>query len=304
MKILYISSNQRTEQFPWLVDYQNDCLLYGLKELFGDDVVDCNKRYNLYSDYSDADMASEYGKGFTICRLLDSDKTDRDDIRKKIKNKYFDYVVYGSISRCQDYLDLVLETYERNKIAFIDGEDSPKFSNFLEKEVMYFKRELVWEQNMEAERYFQFVAPIGFAFPGKKIFTSAPKDRKLAYIDPSNPKTYIYNDESSYYSDYRHSKFAMTKPKAGWDAMRHYEIMGNGCVPIFPGLEHCPRFTMMKFPKALLIKVLFFYANDPKWLDANYEELKSDLMDHFVKFNTTKAMAESFMKDIKGFQPR
>jgi hypothetical protein len=66
MKILYIATNQRTDIFPFLVDYQNDCLLYGLKELFGDDVVDCNKRYNLYTDYSDEDVATEYGKGFTI----------------------------------------------------------------------------------------------------------------------------------------------------------------------------------------------------------------------------------------------
>jgi hypothetical protein len=42
MKILYISGNQRSPQFPWLTDYQDDCLLLGLKELHGDDVVDCN----------------------------------------------------------------------------------------------------------------------------------------------------------------------------------------------------------------------------------------------------------------------
>ena len=48
MKILYISSNKRSQQFPWLIDYQNDSLLYGLKELFGDDVVDVNKKYNVH----------------------------------------------------------------------------------------------------------------------------------------------------------------------------------------------------------------------------------------------------------------
>ena len=47
MKILYISGNQRSQQFPWLTDYQDDCLLLGLKELFGDDVVDVNKKYKV-----------------------------------------------------------------------------------------------------------------------------------------------------------------------------------------------------------------------------------------------------------------
>ena len=44
MKILYISSNKRSQQFPWLVDYQNDSLLYGLKELFGDDDIEEMKK--------------------------------------------------------------------------------------------------------------------------------------------------------------------------------------------------------------------------------------------------------------------
>ena len=118
MKILYISGNQRSPQFPWLTDYQDDCLLLGLKELFGDDVVDCNKRYHLYSDYSDAEFATEYGKGFTICRNITSDNCDREDIIKKIKNKFFDLVVYGSIWRCQDHLELVLGTYDKKQIMF------------------------------------------------------------------------------------------------------------------------------------------------------------------------------------------
>ena len=70
MKILYIATNQRTDIFPFLVDYQNDCLLYGLKELFGDDVVDCNKRYNLYTDYSDEDVATEYYMAYDQYGLL------------------------------------------------------------------------------------------------------------------------------------------------------------------------------------------------------------------------------------------
>ena len=39
MKILYISGNQRSPQFPWLTDYQDDCLLLGLKEIY---LVDVN----------------------------------------------------------------------------------------------------------------------------------------------------------------------------------------------------------------------------------------------------------------------
>ena len=51
MKILYIGTNVDKPPFEPLVDYQNDCLLIGLKELFGDDVVDASRRDHLYKDF-------------------------------------------------------------------------------------------------------------------------------------------------------------------------------------------------------------------------------------------------------------
>ena len=298
MKILYICSNERSDQFPWLIDYQNDSLLYGLKELFGDDVVDVNRRHNLYWDYSDENVASEYGRGFTYTRLLDSDKTDRDDITKKIKNKYFDLVIYGSAWRCLDYHELVLENYKCSQIIYVDGEDSPKFNPVIKQKGLYFKRELMFEHNQEFQDCFNRVSTISFAFPTKKITLGTKKDRKLAYSDPRDRKTYVFNKEIDYYQDYQFSKFAITMKKAGWDAMRHYEIMGNGCVPLFLYMPECPRTIMYRFPKALLTKFLFFYENNFKWLEKNYDELSNDLFTHFKKFNTTKALGEYLIKDI------
>ena len=42
--------------------------------------------------------------------------------------------------------------------------------------------------------------------------------------------------------------------KAGWDAMRHYEILGNYCMPYFIGLEDCPEDTLANLPKDLLLQ--------------------------------------------------
>ena len=230
MKILYISGNQRSEQFPWLTDYQDDCLLLGLKELFGDDVVDCNKRFHLYSDYSDEQLATEYGRGFTICRNITSDNADREDITKKIRNKYFDYVIYGSIWRCQDHLQLVLENYDKKKIVFVDGEDTNMFLEERVKDgVIYFKRELYPDQKqVHLQEYMQHVLPISFAFPTNKVNAGQKKERRIAHSDPRDKKTYVFDKEYEYYHDYKYSKFAFTMPKAGWDCLRHYEIMGNG----------------------------------------------------------------------------
>jgi hypothetical protein len=140
MKILYIGTDAEGP-LP-LVDYQNDCLLIGLKELFGDDVVDVKRRKHLYADYPQELVAQNYGRGFTICRTIDEDNADRTDIEEKIKNKFFDLVVYGSIWRNQDYMKLVLENYPKNKIALVDGEDQLLFHHTVKHGTIYFKREL------------------------------------------------------------------------------------------------------------------------------------------------------------------
>ena len=300
MKILYISGNQRSQQFPWLTDYQDDCLLLGLKELFGDDVVDCNKRFHLYTDYADDQLATEYGRGFTVCRNISSDNADREDITKKIRNKYFDYVIYGSIWRCEEHLQLVLENYDKKKIVFVDGEDTNTFAeDRLKDGVVYFKRELYPDQKqVHLQEYMQHVLPISFAFPTNKVSKGQKKERRIAHSDPRDKKTYVFEKEYEYYHDYKYSKYAFTMPKAGWDCLRHYEIMGNGCVPLFPDIINCPRYSMMRFPKALLTKVAFFEKNDPKWLDQNYEYFQSEVMDHMLKYNTTKALAEHVMKEL------
>lgn len=150
MKILYIS--KKAGKPIDMVDYQDDCLFIGLKELFGADVVDVNPRIHIYKDFPYEEARNQYGKGFTVTRTLDPDDTDREDIVKKIKNKYFDYVVYGSVWRCQDYLDTVLEHYDKEKVVFVDGEDNTKFHPLIREGARYFKRECIWENNAEIGR--------------------------------------------------------------------------------------------------------------------------------------------------------
>ena len=302
MKILYIGTNVNNPPNEPLVDYQNDCLLIGLKEHFGDDVVDVQKRHHIYKDFPVDEALKQYGKGFTVTRVIESDNADRTDIEKKIKTKFFDLVIYGSIWRNSDHLDLVLEHYPKNQVIMVDGEDTTKFHNLIKMETLYLKREIQWEDNREFEKYFGNVAPISFAFPTQKINAPLPKTQKDAINDPRKPNSYIFNDETSYYEDYRKSKFAFTMRKAGWDCLRHYEIMGNGCIPLFDQMAACPRFIMTRFPKALLSKIAFFHKNDYKYLEQNYDYFLSELTDHFMKYNTTDALVKYLMKDLSRYK--
>ena len=113
MKILFLTKGDH-------VDYQNDCLLIGLRELFGADVVDYNKQAHNYTTYSQEAASKLYGKGMTVTRVLPDIEVDRTDITSKIKNKYFDYIVYGHIWRFNSYLDKILEYYPPNRVIAVD----------------------------------------------------------------------------------------------------------------------------------------------------------------------------------------
>lgn len=99
------------------------------------------------------------------------------------------------------------------------------------------------------------INPITFSIPKEKVVDSIPtKTKLLANIIPGKIETYIYDDEKDYYNDYKKSFFAITTKKAGWDCLRHYEIMANGCIPVFLNIEECPTNTLALFPKSLIIQ--------------------------------------------------
>lgn len=97
------------------------------------------------------------------------------------------------------------------------------------------------------------IYPVGFSIPESKITNSIPlKTKLLAHIVPGVRSTYIYNKEEDYYNELRSSFFAITKKKAGWDCLRHYEILANGCIPLFKDLELLPQTIMTHFPRILI----------------------------------------------------
>lgn len=282
MKILYLTKGDH-------VDYQNDCLLIGLKELFGSDVVDYNKQLHNYVTYDKNKVRSLYGKGMTVSMVLPDLDVDRTDITNKIKNKFFDLIVYGSIWRCNDFFEKILEYYPKDKVVIVDGEDETNIHDLYNRGTHYFKRELLENRPR--------LYPISFSFPTSKVNFKKDKNKDKAFITPLDRKTYIYNDEESYYNDYRESRFGITLKKAGWDCLRHYEILGNGCIPLFINIGNCPENTMHDFPKQLCIDVL----DDVKRLTpANlYDKFIFKFEEHFFKNNTTEAVAKYFINKIK-----
>ena len=250
MKILYIHSNSDNHQF--YNDYMNDLLLHGLRELYGKDVIDYPGCWYLYKDEiknRDVDEKKFWGNGFTIKNILnDYSSIDRENIGQKIKNKYFDYVIYGSIRRADLFLDDVIKY--NNNFFFIDGEDDNFVETKYSKLGLYFKRELISKSSK--------ILPINFAIPKFKITNEIDIQPRnlLAPLIPGKLKTYIYKDEKSYYEMYKKSIFALTYKKAGWDCLRHYEILMNGCIPLFLDIGNCPIDTNTSLPKKKFQEIL------------------------------------------------
>lgn len=283
MKILYISNFN-------LPDFQNDMIFHGLRSVFGDNCIDYNEAWYMYDDMKQywnhrvPENGMSYGRGFTLYGRLPKIDIDRSNLYEKIKNKFFDKIVYGSITRNSLLFNEVTSIYNKKDIIMIDGEDNTTINrNFFGKGI-YFKRELVYEPTEE-------LRPIGFCIPEELVLSSVPKKEKdYGYVIPGDPQTYIFTEEIPYYEDYQKSYFGVTLKKGGWDCLRHYEILMNGCIPYFIGLEECPTYTMHHFPKSILINVIDKLHKENNILNF-YDEYVNILLNHAKKYLTTKEMA-------------
>jgi len=281
MRILYITNHKQIFQQSggFLNDYLNDLLFYGFTELEDIEVIDSTPIIHLYKE-NESKINKQYlwGRGFTSTFLIDKDTIDRTDIEEKIKDKYFDLIIYGAIKRCLDYYDLVSNIYPPNKIILIDGDDFPGVHSLATKHP-YFKRELLDNK----------MIPIHFAIPESKIAQiKLDKTQDYGSIIPGQGG-YKFDVEQEYYDDYNKSYFGVTMKKAGWDCMRHYEILANNCIPYFTDLEDCPQYTLTNLPKELLLEA--------KNLVNNFDEQKyfiilSELFEYTKNNLTTKDLAK------------
>lgn len=309
MKILILREPQKPAGYPGGIAggacYLTDMLFHGLRKQFGDQVVDYERSWWMYSDdFGPGKFDPEIycPRGFTIYRTLgDDSNVDRTDIESKIKNQYYDLIIFGytHYGLRPGSWELVAAHYPKNKIAWIDGGDLwSDLKPWAVDASIYFKREIIQQ--------YAGLHPINFAIPAEKIETIlVDKDKIIAPMDPRNKSSYIYNDEAAYYKQYAESMFGVTMKKNGWDCVRHYEIMANNCIPLFLDIESCPNQVMTSLPKEQLITALnLVKQHGVDWFTTSvgndcWFELNDQIQEHFVKKCTTDALADYFLKTIR-----
>lgn len=147
--------------------------------------------------------------------------------------------------------------------------------------------------------------PLSFSIPESKILRTIPeKELDFAPLIPGNLETYIYDKEEDYYKDYQRSYFAITYKKAGWDCMRHYEILANGCIPYFIDLDTCDPDTMHLLPRKLILEAMnldgvsYLKIDHEKFDRDKYFEILTKLLEYTREHLSTKSMARYLLKAI------
>lgn len=230
-------------------------------------------------------------------------------------------IKYGTINKNIDITKIALEKCVKNNILFI-----PRCSNIrnilfgdpirgILKNIFIIIDGNTKEYDNSTDVYYKpisnyiFLYPITFSIPEEKITSIVYKKTKMiSNLIPGDISTYIYNNETEYYNEYKQSMFATTFKKAGWDCMRHYEILANGAIPYFPDIENCPPNTMALFPKEDIIhgNKLYEKYKNKKINELNNEENQEciQFIDHLVdytrKYLTTVKMAK-YILNITNF---
>ncbi len=142
------------------------------------------------------------------------------------------------------------------------------------------------------------IYPISFSIPTCKIANCILEKTKLySIITPKDTSTYIYKTEEDYYNDYKTSIYGFTQCKGGWDCLRHYEILANGCIPYFEGLENCPVNTMIHLPKNIILEAMASKNEISK--SKELISFYSNKLLEYTKNNlSSKAMASYILKTI------
>ena len=156
------------------------------------------------------------------------------------------------------------------------------------------------------ENHNKNLLPISFSVPEEKICKNIDisiKTKIEAFVKPlvDRNQSYKYDKEEDYYNDLRTSFFAYTCKRNGWDALRHYEILANNCIPYFSDIDECPENILCFFPKELIktsnnlyqkIKDLYIedFVTNYEYIN-EYINILQKLIKHFKSNLTTKSLA-------------
>jgi hypothetical protein len=185
----------------------------------------------------------------------------------------------------------------------IDMNQNQSLRTISESDELHYVTPLDHEEVYQLDCTRRSIVPFSFCIPDECVVaTIPPKTCLLASLIPGEPSTYTFDRtmEKEYNEMYRSARFALTKMKGGWDCLRHYEILMNGCIPLFENLQDCPPYTLTTYPKELDKEAHELYANwqEDEEHQTKYANLCSKYLEHTRVHCTTSATAKYFLRNI------
>jgi hypothetical protein len=230
-------------------DFQENCILIGLRKLLGEGLIDCPKKDVLYGNFNRSPKEKLHGGGFTLYTQPIEDIINKRDPLEITEN---DVIIYGVTDAYG-----ITDYPEFNKLTpnvwYLDGHDDPNI-----RKTPCFKRELfndvdgVWPTGFGIPDW--SIRPIDLTIKKKMVQLNAPDPDLMdkygtipkIHFHPTLGK-YIYSNEKDYYDDMAHSWFGITTKRGGWDSLRTYEIMAAGSLLIFKDYDKKPPLCSPQF---------------------------------------------------------
>ena len=174
MKILYLKTEDLAISHLNYNDFLHDTLLIGLRNNFGNSVVDYPGAWYMYPQERKSKINDNiekiWGNLFTLYDSLENyNLIDRDDIKNKIKKNFFNLIIYGTSRGKNLFLDEAIQS--RSKIIFVDTSDDGAIDREKEKQGLYFKMELCSDEKN--------IYPIHLAVPKKRLYRQSTRIQKI-----------------------------------------------------------------------------------------------------------------------------
>jgi hypothetical protein len=317
-------------------DFLCDGLFHGLRTLLGADAVDVPRIDHLYDGHPRERVRRLHGLGFTLAQLLGDDSdVDRDRGPHRAVDGDFDLVIFADIWRnFGAYVQWMPPLRAAGvPMAVVDSADRVEpypYSGVwwrvrhwwllprAHRRTYFFKREITpltaWFRTfllipppVAGHIVLRRMRPIAFSIPASLIVDSpSHKDRDWpAHVVDTEvgarigaSASYAFEDGAEYHADLRRARFGVTTKKAGWDALRHYEIAAAGAVPCFRDLDMKPA-TCAPFGLGEDNCIAYHDADDlfskvARLDDASYARLQAGALE-WARANTTVARAREFL---------
>ena len=308
MKILYLNKG-------WDHDAQASSVMHGLRNFLGRDLIDYPAMSNLYKESLPRCPVEEqkirstmYGRGFCYPFTLDNDDIDRTDIEAKIKDRYFDAIIFGPCNNMIKLGDTNMSVFRfaancGNRVCVVDGDDLHEtVHEIIHNDLLnivtstggvYFKRELQSKPTKS-------LAPISLSFPMEKATTRVPQKENIFAMESFSNTGYKFEKEEDYYNEYRKSYFGKTSKRGGWDCVRHYEIIFNRSLPYFTDIDGMPEHTMFRFPRQMVKDGMKCLKSDGTVDVVSYSEIEQRIFNYSMENLTTISMAQYMIDRIFG----